>query len=528
MEQIREGDSAAFATLYDRYADALYDFSRGILRNPEDAMDVVQDTFVTASTKLNQLRDPSRLRPWLYSVARSHAYSKLRARKRTSDSGDLDLMSDDGRTLEQQAIAAELQLLLADAALGLNSQDRELIELHLRHDMAAAEIASVLGLRTSQASVRLTRVKDRIERSLGALLVARKGSDECDPLKAVLQGWDGRFNPLIRKRVSRHIEECDICSDTRAALVSPVALLSAVPLLAAPAALRETVLSDLKLISHTSTVLPGQQGSGHGFRGSVSFRPSGFARLPGEMARKAAAAFFGVSIFLGLGAGGVFVVQTDTETVAAIAESTTSSTETAPSTSGPVTSSTATTSSTTTSPDPTTPTSLDTTTTSGATTTAAETTSTSAPVVTVAVVTTTTTSVHAATTTTQATTTTTEATTTTKATTTTESTTTTTEDVTTTTEALYLRLEHSESFQEIDVYYGGTEIASIRYFPSPGVNLEIFEHQVPKQGSSPLQNWYGFDDAYSENNYWVTAIAYDDTDNRLTTAKIFLVPQGGN
>ncbi len=76
------GDSVAFGAIYDRYADRLYDFCVGMLRDREAAADCVQDVFVTAATKLALLREPDRLRSWLYAIARHEAIGRLNARRR--------------------------------------------------------------------------------------------------------------------------------------------------------------------------------------------------------------------------------------------------------------------------------------------------------------------------------------------------------------------------------------------------------------------------------------------------------------
>ena len=67
------GDRGAFAAIYDRYADRLHDFCWSVLRDRDEAADATQDAFLVAAERLGQLRDPERLRPWLYAVARSQA-----------------------------------------------------------------------------------------------------------------------------------------------------------------------------------------------------------------------------------------------------------------------------------------------------------------------------------------------------------------------------------------------------------------------------------------------------------------------
>src|SRR5579859_458798 len=73
------GDPAGLAEAYDRYATPLYSFCRTMLREPADAADAVQDTFVIAAPRLSGLRNPERLRSWLYAVARNECHRKLRS-----------------------------------------------------------------------------------------------------------------------------------------------------------------------------------------------------------------------------------------------------------------------------------------------------------------------------------------------------------------------------------------------------------------------------------------------------------------
>jgi hypothetical protein len=58
---------------------------------------------------------------------------------------------------------------------------------------------------------------------------------------------DGRFSPIMRKRVARHVDQCDVCADRRRIAVSPWALLAGVPLLPAPLFLRDRVMAEVQL-----------------------------------------------------------------------------------------------------------------------------------------------------------------------------------------------------------------------------------------------------------------------------------------
>src|SRR5246127_2647327 len=134
------GDPEGIAEAYDRYALSLYSYCRSLLREPADAADAVQDTFLIATAKLGGLRDPGKLRSWLYAVARNECHRRLRSGEATSALDDVaDLSSAAGghaRTTESADVAsgverAELRQLVRDAIDGLNPGERDVIELSL-------------------------------------------------------------------------------------------------------------------------------------------------------------------------------------------------------------------------------------------------------------------------------------------------------------------------------------------------------------------------------------------------------------
>ena len=238
-----QGDRAALAMIFDRYAAKLLGFCTSVLGNREEAADALQDTFVVAAQRLGQLRDPERLRPWLYAVARHEALARVNRRKREEPMDELPDAVSLGSEPDVPAQRSELAMLLADAAAGLNDRDRAVLDLNVRQDLDGQDLADALGVPLAHAHTLVSRMRTQVERSLGALLVARQGSRDCASLQQILQGWDGRFTPLLRKRVARHVEGCDVCDTRRRMLVSPLTLLSAVPVVPVPLVLREHVLT---------------------------------------------------------------------------------------------------------------------------------------------------------------------------------------------------------------------------------------------------------------------------------------------
>ena len=72
------GDPRGLEGAYRRYADRLYAYCRGVLHDADAAGDVVHDTFIIAAQRVGDLRDPARLRSWLYTVARHECLRALR------------------------------------------------------------------------------------------------------------------------------------------------------------------------------------------------------------------------------------------------------------------------------------------------------------------------------------------------------------------------------------------------------------------------------------------------------------------
>jgi RNA polymerase sigma factor (sigma-70 family) len=294
------GDPAGLSAAYDSYAAGLFGYCRSLLGEPADAADAVQDTFVIAAAKLGGLRNPARLRSWLYAVARNECHGRLRARARQADLDEAGEMTDEVASVVGFAQRDELRSLMLDAIRGLNAGDREVIELNLRHDLDGSDLAGVLGVPVNQAHALASRARGQLERALGALLVARTGRRDCIELDAILDSWDGKLTVLWRKRVSRHIEDCDICGERKREVLSPAMLLSVLPLAPLPAGLRE----------HLMRLVSDQSPEAIGYRGRVvsragAFDPAGFPlqTTPAEPAGRPGR-FRGAGGAGGSGAGG--------------------------------------------------------------------------------------------------------------------------------------------------------------------------------------------------------------------------------
>ena len=126
------GDSSGLAGIYDRYADPLYDTAAYMLHDRDEAGDVVQDVFVKAAEKLGQLRDPDKLKPWLFAILRHEVYRRTKRRQRV-------------RPLDP-ATAAEVVAPNDTAADGLGTVDFEELARSVREAAAGLDARDQLVL----------------------------------------------------------------------------------------------------------------------------------------------------------------------------------------------------------------------------------------------------------------------------------------------------------------------------------------------------------------------------------------------
>lgn len=158
------GGQAAFARLYDRHGPVVLALCRGNLpgRTGAEADDAVQETFIRAWRKLDQLEDPSKLRPWLYGIARLVCAERRRAAGRRTRHEEAAAMnheqqraarSDGAAALDgapqPRAERAEALERLSEALDRLGERERLAIHLYYLDADPVAAAQSALGVSRS-------------------------------------------------------------------------------------------------------------------------------------------------------------------------------------------------------------------------------------------------------------------------------------------------------------------------------------------------------------------------------------------
>lgn len=166
----RQGDTAAWQRLFDRYQRPVFVFIHELVRDREASLDLVQDTFLRAVRHLPSLRDDHRFGSWLFGIAHQLCFARARRSWRESSLSDqLDTALDDslprpGDALAQAEQAAELFALLAELPEG----QRAALTLHVLEDFSLEEIAAITAVPLGTVKSRLHHAKRTLRDRLTA------------------------------------------------------------------------------------------------------------------------------------------------------------------------------------------------------------------------------------------------------------------------------------------------------------------------------------------------------------------------
>lgn len=162
MESLEE----TFRRSYAAHFDAVLGFALRRTDRPEDAADVVSETFLVAWRRVRHVPPEPDTRPWLYGVARRVLANQRRGdvrRRRLGERLRLDLAA----AVPDPSDAVVQQHVVDEAMSRLSARDEEVLQLHLWEGLESREIAEVLGLPAAVVRPRLSRARARLRDLLG-------------------------------------------------------------------------------------------------------------------------------------------------------------------------------------------------------------------------------------------------------------------------------------------------------------------------------------------------------------------------
>jgi RNA polymerase sigma-70 factor (ECF subfamily) len=162
------------------HADALYNLARWLVRDPHEAEDLVQETYVRALGAAHQFEAGSNLKAWLLRILRNtYLDGRRRARPEAAEVENVDELPPPGGASADEAQSAQLRALVADevaaAVQALPEGWRTAILLDLE-GLSEAEMAGVLGCAEGTVKSRLARARAALRERLAAHRPSEGGS----------------------------------------------------------------------------------------------------------------------------------------------------------------------------------------------------------------------------------------------------------------------------------------------------------------------------------------------------------------
>ena len=183
VADVQGGDQAAYRFLVERYYRKIYNLALRLVRNPEDAEDVLQETFVSAYKALPNFKGQSAFGTWIYRIATNFGLMKLRGKKpvfvsldepRENDMPNIELTDFSANPLEE-VLDTELREKMEQAVSALPDDMRTVFLLRDVEGMSNAEVAEILDLSVPAVKSRLHRTRLQLREQLSRYFMERGG-----------------------------------------------------------------------------------------------------------------------------------------------------------------------------------------------------------------------------------------------------------------------------------------------------------------------------------------------------------------
>jgi RNA polymerase sigma-70 factor, ECF subfamily len=184
LKALRRQEKKAFAELVERNSNNIYRLGLKMTGNPQDAEDVLQETFIKAYNHMDGFEGRSKISTWLYRIAVNESLMLLRKRKDNVASIDQGMQTNDGTVLPKQIVdwccLPEKELMrdearnhIEDAIKTLSNANRAAFLLRDVEGLSTREAAEALEISESALKVRLMRARMQLREDLTEFFAQR-------------------------------------------------------------------------------------------------------------------------------------------------------------------------------------------------------------------------------------------------------------------------------------------------------------------------------------------------------------------
>ena len=188
IRRAQRGDADAFEQLLLEHQKNVYNLCYRMAGNPDDAMDLSQETFLRAWRCLDQYQFASAFSTWLYRLCSNICIDFLRRRRRQqtvpltfedADGEEQTYAVPDAQPLPEEQVELKLtREMLAAAMAQLLPEHRAVLQLRVVNEMSYEQIADVLDIQIGTVKSRLSRARNQLKKILERGNLSRRASSE--------------------------------------------------------------------------------------------------------------------------------------------------------------------------------------------------------------------------------------------------------------------------------------------------------------------------------------------------------------
>ena len=188
IRRAQRGDADAFEQLLLEHQKNVYNLCYRMAGNPDDAMDLSQETFLRAWRFLDQYQFASAFSTWLYRLCSNICIDFLRRRRRQqtvpltfedADGEEQTYAVPDAQPLPEEQVELKLtRETLAAAMAQLLPEHRAVLQLRVVNEMSYEQIADVLDIQIGTVKSRLSRARNQLKKILERGNLSRRASSE--------------------------------------------------------------------------------------------------------------------------------------------------------------------------------------------------------------------------------------------------------------------------------------------------------------------------------------------------------------
>ncbi len=254
VDRVLAGDTQAFADLVRRHEQRVYRTTMSVTKNPEDAEDAAQETFLKAFHHLGQFQRGSRFTTWLTRIAINEGLQKLRKRRNTESLDELLVSDEEGLPMprqvedwhdnpEQLYARQEIRSFIEKAIESLPPAYRVVFMLRDVEELSTDETAEALGISVAAVKSRALRARLMMREALASRFGQRRSFSariklgqkmlteallrhfrrpleqgkvvmlDCRQALAELSNYlDGEVSSELTGALERHLARCHRCS----------------------------------------------------------------------------------------------------------------------------------------------------------------------------------------------------------------------------------------------------------------------------------------------------------------------------